>query len=126
MRKASRAILAFILAASVTTCLSTGIASATKVEGKGAHSCCPVSPDKAENADDTKTSAGAPKCCLFITAQGKVAHAVFKSIGFHACDSFGGSASPVMRSVRAVIPASDALRELLTKAVFSIRAPPQA
>ena len=123
-RGSFRAILGVVLAASVTACLSVGIASATKTGVKQTHSCCPGSSSQPDKAPETgKTTAGVPSCCL-VLLQGKVAHAVLLSLGLQAVAVSPNFYSPALASVRAAIPIPDILLRYLTETALSIRAPP--
>lgn len=119
-----RTVLGVLLAASVTACLSIGIASATKTAVERSHSCCPDSSSQPDQpAPPAKTTAGVPSCCL-VLLQGKVAHAVLFTLGFQAVAVSPTLYSPALASARAVIPVPDLLLRYLTETALSIRAPP--
>lgn len=113
--------LRLMLAASLTACLSLGIASAVPTGTSRAHSCCPA--PKAPSAP-AKTTAGVPRCCLVVTPSQAVRVVVVRALLPAALGPSTDAAPPLPE--RGPMPSlTDLLYQFLNKAVLATRAPPR-
>lgn len=121
--KSMRFLVALSLAASVTFCLSSGMAYAGE-KAKSEHSCCPGGGEQ-KGPDQAGSDTGFPRCCL-VLASSPVLHAVLVKSGLHACANVERHSGPALKSLESVVTVSSVLRQFLTRLILSIRAPPQA
>jgi len=118
-------LLRILLAASLTACLSAGIASAVPTGARRSHSCCPA-PRSSQPSQPAKTTAGVPACCLFLAPSQVAKIAVIRALLYVALTRPSADLSQRERNFAAYPVVTDALVQFLSKAVLATRAPPRA